>query len=81
MNLKDWCKIDETLYSAETNEQYLQFAGHEYDKKILKTLSKIYVEVDNCPVNSKKTQDQKRMNKGNKSTQLRYDNVLLGITN
>jgi hypothetical protein len=36
MNLKQWCEMDEILYSAETNEQYLQFAGFDYDKKILK---------------------------------------------
>ena len=33
--------MDETLYSAETNEQYLQFAGYEYDKKNIENLSKM----------------------------------------
>ena len=33
--------MDETLYSAETNEQYLQFAGFEYDKKNIENLSKM----------------------------------------
>ena len=41
MNLKEWCEIDETLYSAETNEQYLQFAGYDYDKKNIENLSKM----------------------------------------
>ena len=41
MNIKEWCKLDETLYSAETNEQYLQFAGYEYDKKNIESLSKM----------------------------------------
>ena len=41
MNLKEWCKIDEALYNAETNEQYLQFAGHDYDKKNIENLSKM----------------------------------------
>lgn len=41
MNLEEWCKIDETLYSAETNEQYLQFAGYDYDKKNIENLSKM----------------------------------------
>lgn len=33
--------MDETVYSAETNEQYLQFAGYEYDKKNIENLSKM----------------------------------------
>lgn len=41
MNIKEWCKLDETLYSAETNEQYLRFAGYEYDKKNIESLSKM----------------------------------------
>ena len=41
MNLKEWCEIDEILYSAETNEQYLQFAGYVYDKKNIENLSKM----------------------------------------
>ncbi len=41
MNLKEWCEIDEILYSAETNEQYLQFAGYDYDKKNIENLSKM----------------------------------------
>lgn len=41
MNLEVWCKIDEALYNTETNEQYLQFAGHDYDKKNIENLSKM----------------------------------------
>jgi hypothetical protein len=41
LNLKEWCEIDEILYSAETNEQYLQFAGYDYDKKNIEKLSKM----------------------------------------
>lgn len=41
MNLKEWCEIDEIVYSAETNEQYLQFAGYDYDKKNIENLSKM----------------------------------------
>ncbi len=41
MNLKEWCEMDEFLYSAETNEQYLQFAGYDYDKKNIENLSKM----------------------------------------
>jgi hypothetical protein len=33
--------MDEILYSAETNEQYLQFAGYDYDKKTFENLSKM----------------------------------------
>ena len=41
MNLKEWCEIDKILYSAETNQQYLQFAGYDYDKKNIENLSKM----------------------------------------
>jgi hypothetical protein len=41
LNLKEWCEIDEILYSAETHEQYLQFAGYDYDKKSIENLSKM----------------------------------------
>ena len=41
MNLKEWCDIDEIVYSAETNEQYLQFAGYDYNKKNIENLSKM----------------------------------------
>jgi hypothetical protein len=41
LNLKEWCEIDEIVYSAETNEQYLQFAGYDYDKKNIENLSKM----------------------------------------
>ncbi|MDW0247331.1 MAG: hypothetical protein QOB17_07930, partial [Nitrososphaeraceae archaeon] len=43
MNLEKWCRIDETLYSAETNEQYLQFAGYDYDRKNIEYLAKMKV--------------------------------------
>ena len=33
--------MDEILYGAETNEQYLQFAGYDYDKKTIENLSKM----------------------------------------
>src|SRR5688500_6674827 len=33
--------MDEALYNAETNEQYLQFAVHDYDKKNIENLSKM----------------------------------------
>lgn len=41
MNLKEWCNLDEIVYSAETNEQYLQFSGLDYDKKNMENLSKM----------------------------------------
>jgi hypothetical protein len=41
LNLEEWCEIDETLYSAETNEQYLQFAGYDYERKNIEYLTKM----------------------------------------
>jgi hypothetical protein len=33
--------MDEFIYSAEANEEYLQFAGYDYDKKNIENLSKM----------------------------------------
>jgi hypothetical protein len=33
--------MDEIIYSAEANEEYLQFAGYDYDKKNIENLSKM----------------------------------------
>ncbi|TLX68119.1 MAG: hypothetical protein E6L03_04715 [Thaumarchaeota archaeon] len=41
MDLREWCNLDEILYTAETNEQYLQFAGYDYDKRNIENLSKM----------------------------------------
>lgn len=41
VNLKEWCEMDEIVYSAETNEQYLQFAGYDFDKKNIQNISKM----------------------------------------
>jgi len=41
LDLREWCNLDEILYTAETNEQYLQFAGYDYDKRNIENLSKM----------------------------------------
>lgn len=41
MNIAEWCHIDEIIHSAETGEQYLQFAGFEYNRKTMENLSKM----------------------------------------
>lgn len=41
VNLKEWCVMDEIVYCAETNEQYLQFAGHDFDIENIQNISKM----------------------------------------
>jgi len=41
LNLKQWCKIDESIYVAESDEQYKQYGGFEYSEEILENLSKL----------------------------------------
>ncbi len=37
--IKNWCNLDETIYVAETDEQYKQYAGLNYNINILRKLS------------------------------------------
>ena len=51
MNLEQWCKIDESISIAENDEQYKQYAGFDYNEKLMEKLaelrlnnSKIFIE-------------------------------------
>ena len=35
MNLKHWCELDELIYISQTDEEYKQYAGLEYNEKLL----------------------------------------------
>ena len=39
MNLKQWCNLDEILYSSQTDEEYKQYAGLDFRKEIIKGLA------------------------------------------
>ena len=34
MNLKHWCELDELIYISQTDEEYKQYAGLEYNEKL-----------------------------------------------
>ena len=52
LNLAEWCELDEILYSAETNEQYLQFAGYDYDRQNIEHLAKMKLLISEIFVRS-----------------------------
>jgi Peptidase family M3 len=41
LNLKQWCELDERIYIGETDEQYKQYAGFDYSKKLMEQLAEI----------------------------------------
>lgn len=41
MNLKQWCELDECIYSGETDEHYKQHAGLDYSEKLIEQLAEI----------------------------------------
>lgn len=51
MNLDQWCNIDESIYIAEIDEQYKQYAGLKYDQKIIESLSEMRIQSSNLFVN------------------------------
>jgi oligoendopeptidase F len=41
MNLQHWCKLDELIYISETDEQYKQYAGFDYNEKLIEQLAEM----------------------------------------
>jgi hypothetical protein len=41
LDLKQWNKLDELIYIAETDEQYRQYAGFGYSEKLIEYLSQM----------------------------------------
>ena len=39
MNLKQWCEIDESIYIADEDERYKQYAGFDYSEEVIKQLA------------------------------------------
>jgi oligoendopeptidase F len=43
MNLKHWCEIDELIYISETDEEYKQYAGLNYNEKLIEQLAELKI--------------------------------------
>ena len=41
MNIKEWCALDEIIYNAQNNEQYMQYAGFDFSKKLIEQLAEM----------------------------------------
>ncbi|HEX2169822.1 MAG TPA: hypothetical protein VHF65_05955, partial [Nitrososphaera sp.] len=41
MDLKQWCQLDEQIYSAEIDERYKQHAGLRYNQRIIERLAEM----------------------------------------
>ena len=41
MNIKEWCALDEIIYNAQNNEQYRQYAGFDFSKKLIEKLAEM----------------------------------------
>ena len=59
MNLKHWCELDELIYISQTDEEYKQYAGLDYNEKMIEQLaemkienSNIFIDYFSCPQTS-----------------------------
>lgn len=52
LNLEQWCKIDESIYIADTDEQYKQYGGFEYNEETLKNLAEMKLYNSKIFINS-----------------------------
>ena len=43
MNLKHWCELDELIYISQTDEEYKQYAGLEYNEKLIEQLAELKI--------------------------------------
>ncbi|HZT34639.1 MAG TPA: hypothetical protein VFA15_01875, partial [Nitrososphaera sp.] len=41
MNLEQWCRIDEQIYIAESDERFMQYAGLEFSENAIEKLATI----------------------------------------
>ena len=51
MNLKHWCKLDELIYISQTDEEYKQYAGLDYNEKMIEQLAQMKIENSNIFIN------------------------------
>jgi len=43
LNLKQWCDLDEIIYSLQTNEEYKQYAGLDFRREIIERLAEVKI--------------------------------------
>ena len=43
MNLKHWCELDELIYISEADEEYKQYAGLNYNEKLIEQLAELKI--------------------------------------
>ena len=43
MNLKHWCELDELIYISQTDEEYKQYAGLDYNEKLIEQLAQMKI--------------------------------------
>ena len=43
MNLKQWCDLDEIIYSSQTDEEYKQYAGLDFRREIIERLAEVKI--------------------------------------
>jgi Peptidase family M3 len=43
LNLKQWCDLDEIIYSSQTDEEYKQYAGLDFKKEIIEQLAEMKI--------------------------------------
>jgi Peptidase family M3 len=43
LNLRHWCDLDEEIYVSETDEEYKQYAGLEYNEKLIENLAELKI--------------------------------------
>lgn len=43
MNFKQWCDLDEIIYSSQTDEEYKQYAGLDFKKEIIEQIAEIKI--------------------------------------
>jgi hypothetical protein len=48
MNLKHWCELDELIYISETDEEYKQYAGLNYNEKLIEQLA--FMKITNSKI-------------------------------
>src|ERR687887_21254 len=43
LNLKQWCNLEEIIYSSQTDEEYKQYAGLDFKKEIIEQLAEMNI--------------------------------------
>jgi hypothetical protein len=43
LNLKQWCDLDEVIYTSQTDEEYKQYAGLDHKKEIVEQLAEMKI--------------------------------------